>query len=135
MANADLNALFSAARAAMDKCHAPYSKFPVGAAILTDDGRTFAGGNIEIVSYPEGWCAETTALSHFVMAGGGRITDVCVVAARMDEITPCGGCRQRLAEFAAADTRIHLCDQTRVTRTVTMADLLPGAFDSALLRE
>lgn len=134
MAHTALDALFDAARAAMAKCHAPYSAFPVGAAILTESGAVFAGGNIEVVSYPEGWCAETTALSHYVMGGGGRITDICVVASRMDEITPCGGCRQRLAEFAGRDTRVHLCNQTGITRTVTMADLLPGAFEADMLK-
>ncbi|MEP1517475.1 MAG: cytidine deaminase, partial [Nitratireductor sp.] len=91
--------LYEAAVAAMAKAHAPYSRFPVGAAIRTADGRIHAGANVENASFPEGWCAETTALSHFVMAGGGEIAEIAVVAERMAKITPCGGCRQRLAEF------------------------------------
>ena len=78
----------------MSKDRAPYSNFPVGAALLCEDGRVFTGANIEVISYPEGWCAETTAISHLVMAGGGTITDVAVVAEKR-LITPCGGCRQR----------------------------------------
>ena len=123
--------LFEAAREAMGKCHAPYSKFPVGAAIRTADGRVFTGANIEVASYPEGWCAETTALSHFVMGGGGAITEIAVVAERMDRITPCGGCRQRLAEFAAPGTRVHLCGPEGIRRTVTLGDLLPLGFGAA----
>ena len=129
----ELDRLFAAARDAMQKTHSPYSKFPVGAAILTEDGRIFAGANIEVVSFPEGWCAETTAISHYVMGGGGRITDICVTAERLDECTPCGGCRQRLAEFASADARVHLTDQTGITRTITMAELLPLGFKTEVL--
>jgi cytidine deaminase len=126
--------LFLAARDAMAKCYAPYSKFPVGAAILTEDGRVFAGANIEIASFPEGWCAETTALGHYIMAGGGRITDVAVIAERMARVTPCGGCRQRLAEFTTADTKLHLCDETGVVQTVTMGEILPFGFAGEILR-
>ncbi|MCI5077676.1 cytidine deaminase [Oricola sp.] len=128
-----LDELFDAARGAMAKSHSPYSKFPVGAAILTEDGSVFAGANMEVISFPEGWCAETSALAHYVMAGGGRITDICVTASRMDECTPCGGCRQRLAEFAPPDARIHLTDQAGITKTITMAELLPLGFETEVL--
>jgi cytidine deaminase len=126
--------LFLAAREAMAKCHAPYSKFPVGAALRTEDGRVFSGCNIEVASYPEGWCAETTALGHYIMGGGGKITEIAVVAERMDRITPCGGCRQRLAEFAGADTKLFLCDQAGVVETVTMGQMLPYGFEGGILR-
>ncbi|RJG46777.1 cytidine deaminase [Mesorhizobium sp. DCY119] len=126
--------LFLAAREAMAKCHAPYSKFPVGAALRTEDGRVFSGCNIEVASYPEGWCAETTALGHYIMGGGGKITEIAVVAERMDRITPCGGCRQRLAEFADANTKLFLCDQTGVVETVTMGQMLPYGFEGGILR-
>jgi len=128
-----LDELFSAARAAMAKSHSPYSKFPVGAAILTEEGRVFTGANMEVVSFPEGWCAETSALAHYVMGGGGRITDICVTAERLDEITPCGGCRQRLAEFADADARVHLTDGNGITRTMSMEELLPLGFKTEVL--
>lgn len=122
--------LYDAARKAMEKSHSPYSRFPVGAALLTDDGRVYAGCNVENIAFPEGWCAETTALSHFVMDGGGKITEIAVTAAKMDRITPCGGCRQRLAEFAGPDAKLHLCDQDGVVETLTLAEILPHAFDT-----
>lgn len=124
-------ALFEAARAAMRNAYAPYSKFPVGAAILTDSGKVFSGANMENASYPEGWCAETSALAHMVMAGERKVAEVAVVAEKMPRITPCGGCRQRLKEFGTADTLVHLCDATGVVETVRLGDLLPKAFEFA----
>ncbi|MDN2566199.1 cytidine deaminase [Aquibium sp. A9E412] len=120
--------LFEAARAAMARAHAPYSHFPVGAALRDGAGGIHAGCNVENASYPEGWCAETTALGRFVMAGGGQITEIAVVAQKMARIMPCGGCRQRLAEFAAPDARLHLCDATGVVETVAFADIFPRGF-------
>lgn len=125
--NADM--LFAHAKDAYQKCHAPYSKFPVGAAILADNGKVYQGANIEIASFPEGWCAETTAIGHMIMDGQNRIIEVAVAAPHMDEITPCGGCRQRLAEFSTPDTKIHLCDKNGVTKTLLMAELLPLGFE------
>lgn len=126
--------LFAAAREAMTRAYAPYSKFPVGVALLTTDGRVFTGANIEIASYPEGWCAETTALGHYVMAGGGKLAEIIVVAEKMDRITPCGGCRQRLAEFADPDTKLHMCDQNGIVETVTMGEILPFGFRGDTLK-
>lgn len=121
--------LFAAARHAMERAHVPYSRFPVGAAIRSESGAVHAGANIENASYPEGWCAETSAISHMIMAGERRIVELAVVAERLDRITPCGGCRQRLREFGSAETRVHLCDATGIVETVTLGDLLPNAFD------
>ena len=126
--------LFLAAKAAMAKSYSPYSKFPVGAAVRTEDGRIYSGANIEIASYPEGWCAETTALGHYVMGGGGKITEIAVVAERMARITPCGGCRQRLAEFTTPETKLYLCDDAGVVETVTMGEMLPLGFAGDTLR-
>lgn len=126
--------LFAAAREAMTRAYAPYSKFPVGVALLTTDGRVFTGANIEIASYPEGWCAETTALGHYVMAGGGKLAEIVVVAEKMDRITPCGGCRQRLAEFADPETKLHMCDQNGIVETVTMGEILPFGFRGDTLK-
>lgn len=126
--------LFDAATEAMSKAYVPYSRFPVGAALRTSDGRVFTGANIENASYPEGWCAETTALAHYVMGGGGAITEIAVVAERMARITPCGGCRQRLAEFSTAETKLHLCDETGVVETVTMGEILPLSFRGDILK-
>ncbi|ODT05739.1 MAG: cytidine deaminase [Mesorhizobium sp. SCN 65-20] len=126
--------LFEAAKSAMAKAYAPYSKFPVGAAIRCDDGRVFTGANIEVISYPEGWCAETTALGHYVMAGGGKITEIAVIAEKKAKCTPCGGCRQRLAEFAGPDTPLHLCDNNGVVETVRLKDIFPLGFEAEVLK-
>ncbi len=120
--------LHKLAKLAQSRAHAPYSRYNVGAAILTTDGRTFAGCNVENASFPEGWCAETSAIAHMVMDGGGRIAEVAVICDAVDAITPCGGCRQRLSEFATAATKVHLCDQEGVIETVTLGDLLPKSF-------
>src|SRR5690606_36690580 len=95
--------LFLAAKAAMSKAYAPYSRFPVGAALRTEDGREFAGANIEVASFPEVWCAETTALGHYIIGGAGKITEIAVIAERMAKFTPRVGCRQRVAEFCSPD--------------------------------
>ena len=124
--------LRSAAWKAMARSHSPYSKFPVGAAIEDEAGRVHVGANIECVAYPLGSCAETTAIGHMIMAGGTRIRAVAVVAREKASVTPCGGCRQRLAEFAAADVPVHLCDDKRVVETVRLGDLLPRSFAADL---
>lgn len=126
--------LFEVATAAMQKAYAPYSKFPVGAALRTEAGEIYAGANIEVASYPEGWCAETTALGHYIMGGGGKITEIAVVAEKMARITPCGGCRQRLAEFAGPDAKLHLCDETGIVQTLTMGEILPLGFAGDILK-
>lgn len=134
---ADFDTLFAAASAARAKAHAPYSRFLVGAALEDEDGRIHAGCNVENAAYPEGWCAETTAIGHLVMAGGRRIVRALVVADRIDHAnvpggrfcTPCGGCRQRLAEFAAGpDVEVYACDPAGASRRFTMAELLPAGF-------
>lgn len=122
------NRLFEAAKAAMARAHAPYSKFQVGAAILADDGKIYMGCNVENASYPEGWCAETSALGAMVTNGGKKIREVAVIGASA-LTTPCGGCRQRLAEFGAADTPVHICGPEGHRKTFRLAELLPAAFD------
>ncbi len=123
------SSLHSLAVTASKKAHAPYSRFNVGVAIKTGDGRIYSGCNIENASYPEGWCAETTAIGHMVMDGGGTITEMAVFCSRMEKITPCGGCRQRISEFGNSDTIIHLCDANGILESVTLGELLPRAFD------
>ena len=121
--------LCAAARAVMAKAHVPYSNFPVGAAIRAGSGVIFSGCNVENASFPEGWCAETSAIAHMVAAGEREIVEVAVVAEKMPRITPCGGCRQRLKEFGSAAMLVHLCDAGGVVETVTLGDLLPKAFE------
>ncbi|MCF6369227.1 cytidine deaminase [Rhizobium halophilum] len=125
--------LFEAARSAMDKSYSPYSKFPVGAAIRADDGQVYVGANIENISFPQGWCAEPSAISAMIMGGGRKIAELAVIAEKLPLCTPCGGCRQKIAEFASAGTRIYLCDDQGVQKTLTMGDLLPYAFDTDVI--
>ncbi len=123
------SALIEAALAAREKAHAPYSKFRVGAAVRDEKGRIFGGCNIENAAYPQGWCAETSAISALVMAGGTKITEVVVVGEGPGLVTPCGGCRQKIREFAEDSVSIHVCgpDGT-VKRTFTLDELLPSSF-------
>ena len=127
--------LFDKAKAVRGRAHAPYSKFPVGAALRSVDGVVHVGANVENASFPEGWCAETSAIAHMVAAAtnaeGRRIAAVSVVAERIDGrlTTPCGGCRQRLAEFAGPDTPIDVIDPSGEGRTFALRELLPAAFD------
>ena len=125
--------LFEAARAAMAFAHAPYSKFPVGAAIRAEDGKIYAGANIENLSFPQGWCAEPTAISHMIMAGNKKIVEMAVIAEKLPLCPPCGGCRQKIAEFATAKTPIYLCDEAGVKKTMTMDELLPHSFATDIL--
>lgn len=124
-----LATLFAAAVAARENAHAPYSRFHVGAAVLSESGTIHAGCNVEIASFPEGWCAETTAIGKLVSAGERAIRAVVVVAEGDRLTTPCGGCRQRLAEFAAPGTPVHVGGPAGLRRTFTMGELLPAAFD------
>jgi len=126
--------LIAAARGVRDKAHAPYSGFAVGAALIDEDGRLHVGCNVENASYPEGNCAETSAIAAMVAAGGRRIVAIAVCggpvgSAPIADVSPCGGCRQRISEFADAETRILLDNGPDMkTLHVGMADLLPGAF-------
>lgn len=120
--------LLRAANAARANAHAPYSRFAVGAAVRTASGAIFAGANVECAAYPEGWCAETSALAAMVAAGGREVVEVLVVAEHSEPVTPCGGCRQRLAEFARAATPVHAADPSGVLRSFSLGELLPSAF-------
>lgn len=128
---AELPQLIEAARAARENAHAPYSKFKVGAAILGESGRIFAGCNVENAAYPQGQCAESSAIGAMVTAGDRRIRAIVVMGgeAGAEEIcTPCGGCRQRIREFASPDTPIHICDPAGLRRSFTLEILLPESF-------
>jgi cytidine deaminase len=120
--------LFEAASAARARAHAPYSRFPVGAALRTASGAVFAGANVECASFPEGWCAETSAIAAMVAAGEREIVEVMVVADHTEPVTPCGGCRQRLAEFGRASTVVQSGGPGGVLARFTLGDLLPHAF-------
>jgi cytidine deaminase len=125
--------LFDAARAVQAHAHAPYSGFRVGAAIRTASGRVFVGANVENASYPEGICAEAAAIGAMVAAGEREIVEVLTVADGERLTTCCGGCRQRLREFARPDVPVHAAGPEGVRRTFTLGELLPAAFEAAHL--
>lgn len=120
--------LFAAASAAMERAYAPYSKFQVGAAILAADGRIYSGCNVENAAYPVGTCAEAGAISAMVRDGARQIREMVVIGRGDKMCTPCGGCRQRIREFAAPDTKIHVCGPEGLRRTFTRDELLPESF-------
>jgi cytidine deaminase len=127
--------LIDAAKAARARAHAPYSEFFVGAAMRDEHGRVFGGCNIENASYPQGWCAEPSAISALVLAGGTRIVEVAVMGNGDALCTPCGGCRQKIREFADADTKIHCCTEDgELIRTFTLGELLPFSFGPERLK-
>ncbi|MBO0345668.1 cytidine deaminase [Roseibium limicola] len=119
--------LFEKAKAARAMAYAPYSNFLVGAAILTTDGKIFCGCNVENGAYPEGVCAEGGAISAMVLGGSRKIAEVVVIGDAAN-CSPCGGCRQKLKEFAGDDVKVHIADLNGVRRSLTVAELLPAGF-------
>lgn len=111
--------------------HAPYSNFKVGAALATPDGQVFVGCNVENIAYPEGTCAEAGAIAAMCAAGLREIASITVVADSPMPVPPCGGCRQKLAEFATDDALVTMATTAGMTRTMYVRDLLPGKFDSS----
>jgi cytidine deaminase len=131
----DLDTLFQAARAIQDNAYAPYSRFKVGAAIASADGRIFAGCNVENAAYPVGSCAEAGAISAMVAGGGSRIAAIVVIGDGEHLVTPCGGCRQRIREFSGPDTMIHVAGPAGIRRSFTLDELLPHSFGPDNLAE
>jgi cytidine deaminase len=123
-----MNALVQAARAARERAYAPYSKFQVGAALLDEHGRLHAGCNIENAAYPQSQCAEASAIAHLVLTGGRRILAVAVVGVAEEPVSPCGGCRQRIREFASDAVPIWIADDQIVRAHYTLGQLLPASF-------
>ncbi|SMD07335.1 cytidine deaminase [Primorskyibacter flagellatus] len=111
-----------------ERAYAPYSGFKVGAAIRDTDGTVHLGCNVENIAYPEGTCAEAGAIAAMIAAGGARLAEVYVVADAPMPVTPCGGCRQKLAEFGAGDVRVTMATTDGTEQAMTLAELLPGAF-------
>jgi cytidine deaminase len=123
--------LLTAARAVRENAHAPYSRFKVGAAIRAADGRIYVGCNVENIASPEGTCAEAGAIAAMVAAGQRQIVEVAVIADGPAPVAPCGGCRQKLAEFAAPDVPVTMAALSGETCATTVGALLPGAFSAA----
>lgn len=125
----DYTPLVTAAIAARKHAYAPYSNFDVGAAILDEHGAIHTGQNVENAAYPNGICAETAAISAMITAGGRRIIAIAVAGGDGSIIcTPCGGCRQRIREFATPDTPVLICDDNQQRAAFTLEALLPASF-------
>ena len=135
MAKPSIAKLAAAAKAAREHAHAPYSKFKVGAAILADDGKVYSGCNVENAAYPNGVCAETSAISAMVLGGAKRIREIAVIGSGKHLVTPCGGCRQRIAEFATKDTPVHIIGPGGPRARFTIGELLPESFGMLNLKQ
>lgn len=120
--------LFEAARAAQQQAYAPYSKYHVGAAVRGRTGRVYAGCNIENAAYPQGWCAEASAIAHMITAGEREIVEVLTVCDGDLIGTCCGGCRQKIREFADLEVPVYACGPDGVRATFTLGELLPHSF-------
>jgi cytidine deaminase len=120
--------LYDAACKTRENAYAPYSGFKVGAALRTASGAVFTGCNVENVAYPEGTCAEAGAIAAMCAAGAREISEMLVVADSPSPVPPCGGCRQKIAEFAGPEVRITLASLGGARLEMTVAELLPGAF-------
>jgi cytidine deaminase len=129
-----LQSLLTASQSARTLSHSPYSRYAVGAAVLDELGVVHAGCNIENAAYPQGWCAEATALGAMVMAGGKRALAIVVSGPGPDVITPCGGCRQKLREFGDEDLLVIAADPSGVKQSWTLGQLLPASFGPGHLK-
>jgi len=127
--------LKDAAIAVRENAYAPYSQFKVGAAIRTPSGAVYSGCNVENAAYPEGTCAEAGAIAAMIAAGETELVAAYVVAGADKPVPQCGGCRQKLAEFAKGDVEITMATMTGEEQVIRMDALLPGAFDAAFLKE
>jgi cytidine deaminase len=123
--------LQTAARQVREMAYAPYSGFKVGAAIRAKSGRVYTGCNVENVAYPEGTCAEAGAIAAMVAAGETELTEVFVIAGSPTPVPPCGGCRQKLAEFGATEVQVTMATTQGAVETRALGDLLPGAFSNS----
>ena len=124
-----MNDLIAAAKSARLKAYAPYSKFLVGAAVRDERGQIHGGCNIENAAYPQGWCAETSAIAAMIMSGGHAIAEMAVIGTGDLLCTPCGGCRQKIREFAKGNVKIHMCGEDgKLKQTFTLDELLPASF-------
>ena len=128
-----IDALFAAAKEARESAYAPYSRFKVGAAVRGASGRIHTGCNVENAAYPVGTCAEAGAIAAMIAAGDTRIAEALVLAESPEPVTPCGACRQRLAEFAAPDTPVHSASPETLRVTFTLQELLPYGFGPGMM--
>lgn len=124
----NIDKLLNLAKSASKNAHAPYSNFHVGAAILSDSDNFYSGCNVENIAFPVGTCAEAGAIAAMVSNSDKKIKEILIYAASQELITPCGACRQRIAEFSNSQTLVHLADDEGVKKTLTIKELLPYTF-------
>lgn len=118
----------AATKEAMSKAYVPYSNYPVGALIVTDNGNTYSGCNVENASYPLGNCAEASAIASMVIGGEKKIKTIYVMTKNDEGGIPCGGCRQRIREFSDENTQIMMCSPDGVRQRINLSELLPNSF-------
>ena len=128
MISANFEKLFIEAKKVRDNAHVPYSQFKVGAALLSEDNSIVVGCNVENAAYPQSQCAEATAIGNLVSQGYKKIIEIVVIGSGNMLCSPCGGCRQRLREFAKLDLPIHMCNINGHLKTSTLGELLPNSF-------
>ena len=128
MISENFEKLFNAAKMVRDNAHVPYSNFKVGAAFLTEDDSIVSGCNVENAAYPQSQCAEASAIGNLVSQGFSKIKEVVVIGSGSLLCSPCGGCRQRLREFASLETQVHMCNSDGHLKTSTLKELLPDSF-------
>ena len=125
--------LFAAALAVREKAYAPYSRFHVGVSLLADDGKIYAGCNVENAAYPIGNCAEASAIAAMIAGGGKRIKRMYVTGPGKVPVTPCGGCRQRIREFADQDVVVLCHGVDGEPLPMTVAEMMPQSFGPEFL--
>ena len=128
MVSENFEKLFEAAKLVREKAHVPYSNFKVGAAFLTSDNNIITGCNVENAAYPQSQCAEATAIGNMISNGNKKIIEIVVIGSGNLLCSPCGGCRQRIREFASLDIKIHMCNDKGHMKTSTLEELLPDSF-------
>ena len=128
MISENFEKLFQAAKDVRDNAHVPYSKFKVGAAFLTEDNSIIAGCNVENAAYPQSQCAEASAIGNMLSSGYKIIKEVLVIGSGNLLCSPCGGCRQRIREFASLSTPVHMCNTEKHLKTLSLEELLPNSF-------
>jgi len=120
--------LFEAAKLVRNTAYAPYSNFHVGVALVDENNIVHSACNVENAAYPQGVCAEAGAISMMVATGARKIEQICIVGSGSQLVTPCGGCRQKIREFATDNTQIHICDENGLRKSFSLAELLPFSF-------
>ena len=117
-----------ATKEAMSKAYVPYSNYPVGALIVTNNGNTYSGCNVENASYPLGNCAEASAIASMILGGEKKIKTIYIMTKNDEGGIPCGGCRQRIREFSDENTQIMMCSPDGVQQRINLSELLPNSF-------